>query len=49
MCGLLGESGVRGKTAETIFVLTAKWLGMSGLEGDIKVANNPEIAWRSVY
>jgi hypothetical protein len=49
MCGLLGESAVRGKAAGTIFVLTAKSLGMSGLEGDVKVANRPEIGARPVY
>jgi hypothetical protein len=49
MSGLLGECGVRGKAAETIFVLTAKCRGMSLLEGDIKVADKPEIAVRPVY
>jgi hypothetical protein len=49
MCGLLGESVVRGKAPETIFVLTAKSLGMSGIEGDTNVANKPEIAARPVY
>ena len=49
MCGLLGEAAVRGKAPETIFVLTAKSLGMSRLEEDVKVTNEPEIAVRSVY
>jgi hypothetical protein len=49
MGGLLVESCVPDKASETIFVLTAKWLAMSRLEGDVKVANKPEIAAQSVY
>jgi hypothetical protein len=49
MHGLLGECSVRGKAAETIFVLTAKYRRMSRIEGDIKVASKPKIAALPVY